>query len=136
MAMIGIRTISMALAAPALMSVAPGHWHGPASPAKDSTAPIRTAMHHGTSMRAMISMSAAVVQAKAPTTIRLYDGLGRISFPITTGSPDAQRYFDQGLGFAYGFNHAAAGMKGDDAIHHGIEYCLDERSTVVQGLLR
>ena len=98
----------MALAAPALMSVAPGHWHGPASPAKDSTAPIRTAMHHGTSMRAMISMSAAVVQAEAPTTIRLYDGLGRISFPVTTGSPDAQRYFDQGLGFAYGFNHAAA----------------------------
>ena len=29
-------------------------------------------------------------------------------FPITTSNALAQRYFDQGLGFAYGFNHAAA----------------------------
>ncbi|MGH6705997.1 MAG: tetratricopeptide repeat protein, partial [Sphingomicrobium sp.] len=40
--------------------------------------------------------------------IRLYDGLGKVHFPISTKSPEAQRYFDQGLGFAYGFNHAAA----------------------------
>ena len=106
--MIGIRTIAIALAAPALMSVAPGHWHGPASASRDITAPTRTAMHHGASMRAMISMSAAVVQAEVPATIRLYNGLGRIAFPITTASPVAQRYFDQGLGFSYGFNHAAA----------------------------
>ena len=28
--------------------------------------------------------------------------------PDQHGNPLAQRYFDQGLGFAYGFNHAAA----------------------------
>ena len=35
-------------------------------------------------------------------------GWGRSTFPITTRSPQAQAYFTQGLGFAYGFNHAAA----------------------------
>lgn len=38
----------------------------------------------------------------------LYDGLGSYSRKITTGSREAQRYFDQGLGFLYGFNHRAA----------------------------
>jgi tetratricopeptide (TPR) repeat protein len=39
----------------------------------------------------------------------IYDDLGVLSFPITTKSPTAQRYFDQGLRLAYGFNHAEAG---------------------------
>ena len=38
----------------------------------------------------------------------LYDGLGSYSRKITTKSADAQRYFDQGLGFLHGFNHRAA----------------------------
>ncbi len=38
----------------------------------------------------------------------LYDGLGSYSRKITTDSADAQRYFDQGLGFLHGFNHRAA----------------------------
>src|SRR5215470_5151773 len=38
----------------------------------------------------------------------LYDNLGSLSYPITTKSPLAQRYFDQGLRLAYGFNHAEA----------------------------
>ena len=38
----------------------------------------------------------------------LYDGLGSYSRKITTGSPEAQPYFDQGLGFLHGFNHRAA----------------------------
>src|ERR1700687_1107675 len=38
----------------------------------------------------------------------LYDDLGSLSFPITTKNPLAQRYFDQGLRLAYGFNHAEA----------------------------
>ncbi|MCF2514474.1 tetratricopeptide repeat protein [Sphingomonas sp. G124] len=62
------------------------------------------------SMRGKLAMSAAIVQAMAqsPAGIRLYDGLGKVHFPITTASPEAQRYFDQGMAFAYGFNHAAA----------------------------
>src|SRR3954469_4796976 len=38
----------------------------------------------------------------------LYDGLGSYSRKITTGSAEAPRYFDQGLGFLQGFNHCAA----------------------------
>jgi tetratricopeptide (TPR) repeat protein len=45
------------------------------------------------------------VEADAP----LYDNLGKLSFKITTASPMAQRYFDQGLRLSYGFNHAEAG---------------------------
>ena len=40
--------------------------------------------------------------AKAP----LYDNLGSYTHPITTDSPEAQKYFDQGLTLSYAFNHA------------------------------
>jgi tetratricopeptide (TPR) repeat protein len=61
------------------------------------------------SMRDRMAMAAAFVQAQGqPAGIRLYDGLGKIHFAITTSNPEAQRYFNQGMGFAYGFNHAAA----------------------------
>jgi hypothetical protein len=38
----------------------------------------------------------------------LYDNLGSYHKTITTGSPVAQRYFDQGLRLTYGFNHDEA----------------------------
>lgn len=38
----------------------------------------------------------------------LWDTLGTISYPVTTSSALAQTYFDQGMRFAYGFNHAEA----------------------------
>jgi tetratricopeptide (TPR) repeat protein len=41
--------------------------------------------------------------ARAPV---LYDSLGRYSSPITTATPQAQRWFDQGLRLVYAFNHA------------------------------
>ncbi len=41
---------------------------------------------------------------KAP----LFSGLGNLNYPVTTGSELAQKYFDQGLTFAYGFNHEEA----------------------------
>lgn len=37
--------------------------------------------------------------------VPLFDGLGALHRPITTSSPEAQRYFDQGLAFLYAFNH-------------------------------
>ncbi len=39
----------------------------------------------------------------------LLDGLGTHSHPVTTASPEAQRYFDQGLRLVYAFNHDEAG---------------------------
>ena len=38
----------------------------------------------------------------------LLEGLGDHSFPVTTEHPEVQRWFDQGLMLAYGFNHDAA----------------------------
>ena len=43
-------------------------------------------------------------QAREP----FFDGLGARSRPVTTASPEAQRYFDQGLKFLYAFNHDEA----------------------------
>ena len=60
--------------------------------------------------RALIIWSALTVPgsdlhaAKEP----LYEGLGSYSRKITTDSPQAQRYFDQGLAFVHGFNYNAA----------------------------
>ena len=41
---------------------------------------------------------------------QLFDGLGGVHLDITTSSPDAQKYFDQGLALAFAFNHAAADL--------------------------
>jgi tetratricopeptide (TPR) repeat protein len=38
----------------------------------------------------------------------LRNNLGTLTHPVTTASPLAQRYFDQGLRLAYAFNHAEA----------------------------
>jgi hypothetical protein len=38
----------------------------------------------------------------------LWDGLGSISYKITTARPDAQRFFDQGLRLTFAFNHDEA----------------------------
>jgi tetratricopeptide (TPR) repeat protein len=46
------------------------------------------------------------------TTLRadepFFEGIGSNSRKITTDSPKARRYFNQGLAFLYGFNHGAA----------------------------
>jgi tetratricopeptide (TPR) repeat protein len=41
---------------------------------------------------------------KAP----IFKGLDVIDYPITTKSPEAQKYFNQGMALSYGFNHAEA----------------------------
>jgi tetratricopeptide (TPR) repeat protein len=48
----------------------------------------------------------------------LFEGLGGIHFPITTGSEKAQQYFDQGLSLAWAFNHAAADFAFNEAALH------------------
>ncbi len=49
-------------------------------------------------------MAHAAVAANTP----LYSGLGGYTRQVTTTSPEAQRYFDQGLAFTYGFDHERA----------------------------
>src|SRR5262245_20595639 len=46
--------------------------------------------------------------ATAETRPVLYDNLGSYSYRVTTASPDAQRWFDQGLRLVYAFNHHEA----------------------------
>jgi tetratricopeptide (TPR) repeat protein len=48
--------------------------------------------------------SLGVLAAKEP----VFEGLGSYSRPVTTKSPEARRYFNQGLAFLHGFNHGAA----------------------------
>src|SRR5258708_20372899 len=38
----------------------------------------------------------------------LWEGLGTVSYKITTAVPEAQSYFDQGLRLAFAFNHGQA----------------------------
>ena len=51
---------------------------------------------------------AASADTPAGAQTPLYDNLGTLHMAITTRSPVAQRYFDQGLRLTYGFNHAEA----------------------------
>jgi hypothetical protein len=62
------------------------------------------------SMRARLALAAAVLQSQPASALAGLPppALGKVHFPITTSNPEAQRLFDQGLGYAYGFNHAAA----------------------------
>src|SRR6187200_2625809 len=48
---------------------------------------------------------AATVNSKP---VPLIEGLGAHVRKITTSSPEAQRYFNQGLNFLFGFNHTMA----------------------------
>ena len=47
----------------------------------------------------------------------LFDNFGELHRDIGTSVPAAQRYFDQGLRLAYGFNHEAAGRAFAEAAH-------------------
>ena len=56
----------------------------------------------------LLASSPRVLRADAASPpVPLYE-LGAFSRPVTTSSPEAQRYFDQGLAFLYGFNHDEA----------------------------
>src|SRR5688572_7280089 len=44
----------------------------------------------------------------AATAVPLYGNVGDHRHEITTVSPEAQRYFDQGVALSYAFNHAEA----------------------------
>ena len=109
-----LRPLGLALAAGALMSVtpAPDQKYSPELLAMlDPTAGMRNlcgGKDGAAAMRAMLASSAAVVGEAEVGAVPLYDGLGKVHFAITTANPLAQRYFDQGLSFAYGFNHAGA----------------------------
>ena len=62
-----------------------------------------------------LALSAIAMSAESPgappaaaARFPLFEGLGPHVRRVTTRSPEAQRYFTQGLNFLYGFNHGAA----------------------------
>ncbi len=60
-------------------------------------------------LRGVVVLAAfALVQTNLHAAEPFFDGLGSYSRKITTNSPKAQRYFNQGLAFYHGFNHGAA----------------------------
>ncbi len=64
------------------------------------------------SLGCFISGASEANQSKVP----LFKGIGNQHHAITTDSQEAQRYFDQGLVLAYGFNHAEAARSFREAI--------------------
>ena len=55
-----------------------------------------------------LGLAAAAARADSPALIPLIPGLGSHTRPVVTSSPEAQKYFDQGVNFLFGFNHGAA----------------------------
>ncbi|MGH7481840.1 MAG: hypothetical protein ACRELV_06760, partial [Longimicrobiales bacterium] len=56
----------------------------------------------------LIQVAHTAHAAPPADTVPLYDNLGDHHYEISTGVPEAQAYFDQGLRLYYGFNHAEA----------------------------
>jgi tetratricopeptide (TPR) repeat protein len=57
-------------------------------------------------------------------SVPLYDSLGTLSRTVTTTSPQAQRYFDQGLRLTYGFGHGEAVRSFRAALGHDPECAM------------
>ncbi len=56
----------------------------------------------------VLGLGLASSAIRGATSVPLLEGLGNHTFKITTDSPDAQRYFDQGIRLLFGFNHGSA----------------------------
>ncbi|HEY4283707.1 MAG TPA: hypothetical protein VGM62_11645 [Chthoniobacterales bacterium] len=46
--------------------------------------------------------------AQKPSSAKIIPGLGFVQHPVSTKIPQAQKFFDQGLAFTYGFDHESA----------------------------
>src|SRR5205809_6500851 len=57
---------------------------------------------------ALIGCTTRPPDAPAAPKVPLFDNLGSFHFPVTTSSPEAQKYVDQGMRLSYAFNHAEA----------------------------
>ena len=53
-------------------------------------------------------LSCTILSQAEEAKVPLFDDLGSYTRKVTTDSAEAQRYFDQGLRFLFGFNHGMA----------------------------
>src|SRR6266536_4670345 len=77
------------------------------SSAVASSAPVRLAASR-TEVPPAEMQAAMPAPAFADSDPPFWDGLGSLTYKITTSNPQAQSYFDQGLRLAYAFNHGEA----------------------------
>jgi tetratricopeptide (TPR) repeat protein len=63
----------------------------------------------------LLAIDLSTAAERPVSRVPLFDNLGTLHHPITTNSPEAQRYFDQGLRFVYAFNHEEAIMAFEEA---------------------
>lgn len=94
-------------------ATAPGDKSAPAAIAGfDPTLAARNACRGSsgwdTVLAARLQMAQSLAERQGLGSIGLYSGIGRSDVPVGEMEPEARRYFDQGLAFAYGFNHLAA----------------------------
>src|ERR1700740_161766 len=61
-----------------------------------------------TGVCAYLFLAFILISSEARRLEPLYDGLGSYTRKISTKSAEAQKYFDQGINFYFGFNHGAA----------------------------
>lgn len=66
--------------------------------------PVSFAQHGSFDPVALVADPTSATGPIAP----VLDGIGKAHLPITTSSPEAQKYFDQGLRLLYAFNHQEA----------------------------
>jgi len=57
---------------------------------------------------ALLAQEEQRAHTEPPPPAALEEGLGEEHYPVTTQSAEAQRFFDQGMKYLYGFNHEAA----------------------------
>ena len=56
----------------------------------------------------VFTFAASLAALRPAGSTELMTGVGRVRHPIRTSVPEAQKFFDQGLAFVYGFNHDEA----------------------------
>ena len=66
------------------------------------------ACHSPTTTPPTSAASADVHAPRAQAPVKLVDGLGPVHHRVSTVSPEAQKFFDQGLAYMYAFNHNEA----------------------------
>ena len=84
--------------------------------------------HHAKTLAILLSffgsvsvVAAGPAKAPADVLVPLHDGIGSAHIPITTSSPLAQEYFDQGLRLHYGFWISEARRSFEEAIRQDPE---------------
>jgi tetratricopeptide (TPR) repeat protein len=73
--------------------------------AQSAPSPVRSSDTHDQTSTMAMGIPLPTTLAGWSAGARLFDGLGNYHRPVSTKSPEAQRYFDQGMRLLWGFNH-------------------------------